>query len=98
MFIVYCLRTGNCPVSAQGQGQIAVSNSAVQVDYPNSLTFSCHVQDNTNVTDIRLEYEVQQMSFAKVTSEAEVTFSPSTSVNASYELNMQQYGQIPPRS
>ena len=83
-------------VSAQGQDQITVSNSAVKVDYPNSLTFSCHLQDNTNVTDVRLEYEVQQMSFAKVTSEAEVTFSPSTSVNASYELNMQQYGQIPP--
>ena len=84
------------PVYAQGPGQIAVSNSTIQVDYPNSLTFSCHVQNNTNITDIRLEYQVAQMSFAQVTSEAEVTFSQSTSVNASYELNMQQYGQIPP--
>src|SRR5271157_1961172 len=84
------------PVSAQGQNQIAVSNSTIQVDYPNSLTFSCHVQNNTNITDIRLEYQVAQMSYAQVTSEAEVTFNPSTSVNASWELNMQQYGQIPP--
>ncbi|MGP8079400.1 MAG: peptidase MA family metallohydrolase [Dehalococcoidales bacterium] len=84
------------PVSAQGQGQIAVSNSTIQVDYPNSLTFSCHVQDNTNITDIRLEYQVDQMSFAQVTSEAQITFNPATSVDASYELNMQQYGQIPP--
>ena len=71
-------------------------SSAVKVDYPNSLTFSCHVQDNANVTDVRLEYQVQQMSFAEVTSEAEVTINPSNSVSASYELNMQQYGQIPP--
>ena len=84
------------PVYAQGSGQIAVSNSTIKVDYPNNLTFSCHVQNNTKITDIRLEYQVTQMSFAQVTSEAQVTFSPSTAVDASYELNMQQYGQIPP--
>ena len=84
------------PVSAQGQDQITVNNSAIQANYPNSLTFSCHAQSNVNITDIRLEYQVEQMSFAQVTSEAEVTFSPSASVNASYSLNMQQYGQIPP--
>jgi hypothetical protein len=101
LFVSLCLLFTVCgpaiaPVSAQGQNQIAVSNSTIQVDYPNSLTFSCHIQNNTNITDIRLEYQVEQMSFAQVTSEAQVTFNPSTSVNASFELNMQQYGQIPP--
>ena len=84
------------PVSAQGQDQITVNNSTIQANYPNSLTFSCHAQSNVNITDIRLEYQVEQMSFAQVTSEAEITFNPSTSVNAAYSLNMQQYGQIPP--
>ena len=70
------------PVSAQGQDPITVNNSTVQADYPNSLTFSCHAQSNANITDIRLEYQVEQMSFAQVTSEAEITFNPSTSVNA----------------
>ena len=83
------------PASAQAQSQINVSNSTVQGNYPNSLTFSCQVQDNTNITDIRLDYQVKQMSFADVTSEAEATFSQSTSVNATYTLNMEQYGQIP---
>ncbi|HXZ95297.1 MAG TPA: peptidase MA family metallohydrolase [Dehalococcoidia bacterium] len=84
------------PVSAQGQDQIVVSSSTVQANYPDSLTFSCHVQDSNNITDIRLEYQVEQMSFAQITSEAEVTFDPSTFVNASYKLNMEEYGQIPP--
>ncbi len=84
------------PASAQGTSPIAVSNSTIQVDYPNSLTFACHAQDNTKITDIRLEYQVDQMSFVQVTSEAQVTFTAATSVDASYELNMQQYGQIPP--
>jgi len=83
-------------VSAQGQNQITVSGSTIKADYPDSLTFSCQVQDTSNITDIRLEYQVQQMSFAQVTSEAEVTLAPSTSVNASYTLNMEEYGQIPP--
>ena len=84
------------PVSAQGQGQITVSNIQVQGNYPQSLTFSCQDRDNTNITDIRLDYQVEQMSFANVTSEAEASFNPSTSVNATYTLNMEQYGQIPP--
>ena len=84
------------PVSAQGQDQISVNNSSIQPNYPDSLTFSCHVQSDVNITDIRLEYQVEQMSFAQVTSEAEVNFSPSNSVNATYTLNMDEYGQIPP--
>ena len=59
LFVSLCLLFTVCgpaiaPVSAQGQNQIAVSNSTIQVDYPNSLTFSCHIQNNTNITDIRL--------------------------------------------
>ena len=84
------------PLSAQGQNPITVTNSVVQADYPNSLTFSCRAQSNVNITDIRLEYQVEQMSFAEVTSEAQITFNPSQSVNASYSLNMLLYGQIPP--
>ena len=84
------------PVSAQGPGEISVYNSTIQADYPNSLSFSCQAQSNVKITDIRLEYQVEQTSFAQVTSEAKITFSPSTSVNAVYSLNMQQYGQIPP--
>ena len=84
------------PISAQSQGQITVNNSTVQANYPNSLTFSCRAQSNVDITDIRLEYQVEQMSFAEVTSEAQITFDPSQSVNATYSLNMVQYGQIPP--
>jgi hypothetical protein len=84
------------PVSAQGAGQITVNNIAIQAKYPSSLTFSCRAQSNVNITDIRLEYQVEQMSVAQVTSEAEVSFNPAVSVNASYSLDMLQYGQIPP--
>ena len=82
-------------VIAQDQGQITVSNSTIRMDYPNNMNFSCQVADNVNVTSIRLQYQVEQMSFAQVTSEAQVTFTPAGSVNANYALNMLRYGQIP---
>ncbi len=82
-------------VIAQDQGQIAVTNSTIRMDYPNSMNFSCQVTDNVNITTIRLQYQVEQMSFAQVISEANVTFTPAGSVNANYSLNMLRYGQIP---
>lgn len=87
---------GTGTVWAQTQNPITVQNSTIQEKYPKSLTFSCQVQSNTNITDIQLDYQVEQMSFAQVTAVAEINFNPSHEVNASYLLNMQQYGQIPP--
>ena len=83
------------PVVAQDRGQITITNSTIQMDYPNNMNFSCQVADNVNITTIRLQYQIQQMTFAQVISEANVTFTPASSVNASYSLNMLRYGQIP---
>jgi hypothetical protein len=83
------------PVIAQSQGQIAISNSTIQPNYPNSLNFSCQVNDNVNITDIRLQYRVEQMSFAQVVSENKIAFAPAKTVAAKYTLNMLQSGMIP---
>jgi len=83
------------PVAAQSS-QITVSNSTVTVDYPLSLNFSCAVNDNVDITDIRLQYQVAQMGYAQVISEGQASFTPAEKVNAEYSLNMVQYGQIPP--
>lgn len=83
------------PVAAQGPDQITVSNITVETDYPASLTFSCQAQSKVNIRDIRLQYRVEQMGFARVISEAIITFTPSASVKATYSLNMMRYGQVP---
>ena len=46
------------PVVAQDRGQITVTNSTIQMDYPNNMNFSCQVADNVNITAIRLQYQV----------------------------------------
>jgi hypothetical protein len=83
-------------VFGQNQGQIKVADSTIQPNYPLSLNFSCQVSNNANITDIRLQYQVEQMGFARVISEAKVPFSPAKTVLAKYSLNMLQTGQIPP--
>lgn len=88
------------PVIATGQqgqaGQIAVSNSTAQMNFPLSLIFSAQIKSNTNVTDIRLRYRIEQLSYAQVTSEAFINCTPSNNVSAKYTLDMTKVGGVPP--
>ncbi len=87
------------PVLAQaqgkGQGQINVSNSTAQMNFPLSLNFSTQVKSNVNITDIRLRYQIEQITFAQVASEIFVDFTPAAAVNAKCSLDMRKVGGVP---
>jgi hypothetical protein len=93
--LLTCLSPAIGPAIAQGQGQITVSNSTAQMNFPLSLNFSSQVKSNVNITDIRLRFQVEQMSYAQVTSEIYVSFTPATTVNAKYTLDMRKLGGLP---
>jgi hypothetical protein len=80
------------PALAQSQGQIAVSNSEVQVSYPLTIGFSAQVKSSAVISDIRLRYQIEQVSFAQVFSEVFIDFTPSAAVNAKYTLDMRKLG------
>jgi hypothetical protein len=84
------------PVIAQGAGPITVSNSSAQIDFPLALNFSALVKSNVNITDIRLRYVVEQAGFAQVTSEVFIIYSPGSTVNVKYGLDMRKTGGLPP--
>jgi hypothetical protein len=84
------------PAAAQTSNSISVSGSSAAMDFPLSLNFSAHVSSQVNITDIRLKYEVDQVSFARVTSEAFIKFTPASTVNARYTLDMRKVGGLPP--
>jgi hypothetical protein len=84
------------PSAVQGQGPINISNSQAQMNFPLSLNFSAQIQSASNITDVRLRYQVEQMSFANVTSEVFVGVTPSKSLTAKYTLDMQKVGGVPP--
>lgn len=83
------------PVLAQtGAGPRILENSA-SVEFPARLSFSLEVESDVDITDIRLHYRVDRDSFARVTSEVIISFSPAASVAASWSLEMIKAGGMP---
>jgi hypothetical protein len=66
------------------------------MDFPLNLNFAAQIKSNVNVSDIRLRYRIEQLSFALVTAEVFIDFAPSNSVNARYTLDMRKIGGVPP--
>ena len=82
----------------QSKNAIAVQTSTAAVDFPSKLTFNLSVNDDVNITDIRLRYTVERDYFANVFSESFVEFTPSAAVQTSWVMDMQQVGGLPPGS
>jgi len=84
------------PVSVQAQGGLTVLDSSAQVGFPSHLNFSLSAESDVNITDIRLHYTVDRVSFAQVTSEVYIEFEPNTTVDVSWTWDMRRTGGLPP--
>ncbi|MEE8599304.1 MAG: peptidase MA family metallohydrolase [Dehalococcoidales bacterium] len=86
------------PGLVQAQGGLAVLDSSAEADFPSGLNFSLSAESDVNITDIRLCYSVDRISYAEVTSEAYIEFVPATIVNVNWTLEMVKIGGLPPGS
>ncbi len=86
------------PVSVQAVDGLAILDSSVEVDFPLKLNFSVSTQSDVNITEIRLHYTVDRMSYAQVTSEVYFEFVPATTVEADWSWDMRKTGGLPPGS
>jgi len=86
------------PVSVQAVDGLAILDSSVEVDFPLKLNFSVSTQSDVNITEIRLHYTVDRMSYAQVTSEVYLEFVPATTVEADWSWDMRKTGGLPPGS
>jgi len=84
------------PALAQAQSELAIVNSSAEVEFPSRLNFNLSAQSNVNITDIRLCYSVDRIGFAEVISEGYVEFTPATTVDVSWALEMVKIGGLPP--
>ncbi|RLC61600.1 MAG: peptidase MA domain-containing protein, partial [Chloroflexi bacterium] len=75
-----------------------ILDSSVQLEFPTKLNFSLSARSNVNITDIRLHYIVDQLSYAKVTSEVYIDFVPATTADTSWTWDMRKTGGLPPGS
>ncbi|MFC1903597.1 peptidase MA family metallohydrolase [Chloroflexota bacterium] len=86
------------PVSAQTGDGLAVLDSSVEVDFPLRFDFNLSTQSDVNITDIRLNYVVDRISHAEVTSEVYIDFVPATTVETGWSWDMRKTGGLPPGS
>jgi hypothetical protein len=84
------------PPPVQAQGELTILNSSAVAVFPSQLSFSLSAQSNVNITDIRLRFTIDQDCFAEVISEGYVEFTPSTTVDVSWALQMFKIGGLPP--
>jgi len=86
------------PVSVQAVDGLTILESSVEVDFPLKLGFSVSTESDVNITEIRLHYTVDRMSYAQVTSEVYLEFVPATTVEAEWSWDMRKTGGLPPGS
>jgi hypothetical protein len=86
------------PGFIRAQNELAVVDSSAQVVFPLAISFSLTAESDVNITDIRLHYRVDRMSFAPVTSEVYAEFQPAPVVTTSWSLEMVRFGGLPPGS
>jgi hypothetical protein len=93
---LFLLLTLIAPVNTQAQSQLIVTDSRANMDFPLSLNFTSQVQSSVNITDVRVRYKIDQMSFADVTTEATVPINSSPQIAVKWSLDMRKIGGLPP--
>jgi hypothetical protein len=86
------------PVSVQANEGLTILDSSVEADFPLRLSFNLSAESDVNITDVRLHYVAERMSFAEVTSEVYIEFIPATTVDAAWSWDMRKTGGLPPGS
>jgi len=86
------------PGLIQAQGGLTILDSSAQIEFPSELSFNLSVESDVDVTDIRLHYTVDRVSFSQVTSEVYIEFVPAATVEASWTWDMRKTGGLPPGS
>jgi hypothetical protein len=85
-------------IPIEARDGLSVVSSSVQAEFPLQLSFNLSAQSDVEITDIRLHYVVDQASFAQVTSEVYIEFTPSSTVDARWTWDMRKTGGLPPGS
>ncbi len=83
------------PGASLAQDEIALLESTATVDFPTKITFSIEAESATDITRVLLNYRVDRLSCASVTSEAWSEFTPDSRVKTSWVWDMRKAG-LPP--
>jgi hypothetical protein len=96
LLVIISLAVIFLPGAVQAAGGITAEKTFVQVSFPDSINFIVTVHSDVNITDIRLNYTVDRMEYAKIISEIFVPVSPAKTLTPQYILDMKKTGGFPP--
>jgi hypothetical protein len=97
--LVVCLfLTILSPSLVQAQAGLTIVDSSAEAEFPFWLNFNLSARSDVNITNIRLCYASNRVSFAEVISEVYIAFTPSTTVDVGWTLEMVKIGGLPPGS
>jgi hypothetical protein len=86
------------PGAVQAAGGPVLLNSSAQINFPASITFNISASSDVNISDIRLHYIVNRLSFSRVVSEIYLAFASSPKVTTQWIWDMRKTGGLPPGS
>lgn len=76
--------------------QVDVTQNTVEMNFPETATFSATITAATDIVSIILEYGNKQQTCGEVIAKAFPEFTPGTTVNAQWTWEMRQSGSLPP--
>jgi len=78
------------PTIASAQEEISLLDSSAEVYFPSALVFNINAESSSDLTKVRLHYQVDKMSYAQVISEAWPDFTPSPEVETEWIWDMRK--------
>ena len=81
-------------VASGAAGNIKVTGSSTRIDFPVSLSFNLKAESSSNISRVRLRYEVDKMTYAPTFAEFWPEFAPGKSVAVRHTWDMRK-GSMP---
>ena len=78
------------PSISYAQDEISLLDSTAQVFFPSALVFNVKAESSSDITKVRLHYQVDRMNYARVISEAWPSFTPSPKVETQWTWDMRK--------
>src|SRR4030043_128913 len=78
------------PSIAHAQEGISLLDSTAEIYFPSALVFKIKAQSQSDITKLRLHYQVDRMNYAQVTSEAWADFTPTPKVKTEWVWYMRK--------
>lgn len=96
LFVFLCILISPAiSYAVKAETAISIPESSVEIYFPSALVFKIKVESASNITKIRLHYQVDRMNYAQVISESWLKFTPAPTVETEWVWDTRK-ASLPP--